>query len=92
MIFLRSSAIRGVKYYGRSEYLGILFTSGGYYTYGGVPQWMYEELISSASPGQYFNKYISSQEPLVRKIQKSRRLAPPAEYSHDSSSLRSAHL
>ncbi|MFT8276134.1 KTSC domain-containing protein [Kerstersia gyiorum] len=58
MIPVRSSAISAVGYDKNTGRLTIRFTSGGTYTYCGVPQHVYEGLISAASVGTYFDRVI----------------------------------
>jgi hypothetical protein len=58
MVFLNSSALLAVDYDAWSKILTIQFTSGGLYTFNGVPEWVFHGLISAASPGRYYNHYI----------------------------------
>ena len=59
MIYLQSSAIRGVDYEQHSQTLSIWFVeSGGPYDYYGVPDYVYQGLISATSAGAYFNDHI----------------------------------
>lgn len=61
MIYLDSTAIRGVDYDAQALTLWILFTSGSKYAYFDVPAWKYRALLSAASAGQYFNDNIRDQ-------------------------------
>ncbi len=55
---LSSSAISEASYDPDTEVLTIYFTSGQSYDFDGVPQDVYEGLISSSSPGRYFHSNI----------------------------------
>ncbi len=61
MVYLNSSAISAVAYDERTLDLHITFTSGGTYTYYGVPALKYAGLINASSAGQYFNDHIRDQ-------------------------------
>lgn len=61
MVYVNSSAIHAVDYDESSLQLEITFTSGGTYTYYGVPKWKYLGLINAASVGAYFNEHIRDQ-------------------------------
>lgn len=56
MIPLNSSAIAGVEYH--SGTLVIYFHASGGYTFYGVPYSVYAGLVSSSSPGTYYNQNI----------------------------------
>lgn len=58
MITLNSSAIAGVDYEEWSGTLVIYFHGSGGYTFRGVPWSVYSGLVSSSSPGSYYNSYI----------------------------------
>lgn len=59
MPYLNSSAISRVEYNAETRVLQIWFVeSGGPYDYYGVPQSVYQGLLSASSAGQYFNAYI----------------------------------
>ncbi len=53
---LNSSCIRSAEYSFGTLYL--TFNSGRSYTLRGVPERLYLGLISSSSPGRYFNSYL----------------------------------
>lgn len=53
-----SSAIRDVDYDHDSQQMRIWFTSGGPYTFYGVPYQVYADFISASSMGQYYHQYI----------------------------------
>jgi hypothetical protein len=56
MISVSSSDIDSVGY--ENGTLHIRFNSGGLYAYYGVPQSVYQGLMSAGSHGQYFNANI----------------------------------
>lgn len=59
MPFLNSTAIARAEYDQATRVLTIWFReSGGPYYYYNVPQRIYDGLISSTSPGTYFNDFI----------------------------------
>ncbi len=53
-----SSNLRSVGYDPATMTLEIEFHSGAIYQYSGVPESVYEGLMSSASKGSYFHAYI----------------------------------
>ncbi len=62
MQYLSSSAIHAVNYNPMSMVLTIWFTHGGHgYDYFGVPQSVFNGLLSAASAGEFFNLYIREQ-------------------------------
>lgn len=59
MIPVHSSAISAVGYEPTTKQLRIRFTSGGpTYTFCGVPQSVYEGLMSAPSKGTYYTNHI----------------------------------
>ena len=56
--YTTSTAISAVGYNPWSRQMDIWFTSGGPYTFYGVPSWIYEGLMSAPSMGRYYNLYI----------------------------------
>lgn len=59
---LKSRALRHVEYDPVSMNLQVTFTSGTrVYTYYGVPQWKYDELLNANSHGTYFQNNIKDQ-------------------------------
>ncbi|QXX78985.1 KTSC domain-containing protein [Alcaligenes faecalis] len=59
MIPVLSSAIAAVGYDPNTKRMQIRFTSGGItYTYCGVPQSVYDGLMSAPSKGTYFDRVI----------------------------------
>ena len=61
MVHLDSSAISHADYDEASEQLRVTFTTGGAYTYYGVPKWKYVGLVNAASAGTYFHQNIRDQ-------------------------------
>lgn len=55
---VNSSDLESVGYDSDTNMLVVEFKSGNTYSYEGVSQDMYNELISSDSIGKYFNQYI----------------------------------
>lgn len=53
-----SSNLRAIGYDSPTKTLEIEFNSGGIYQYQKVPVCTYEALMSAASPGSYFHRYI----------------------------------
>jgi len=58
MIPVSSSDLSAVGYDSSSETLTIEFNSGGLYEYYGVPQNIYEGLMSASSKGKFFHRFI----------------------------------
>ena len=58
MIPVSSSDLSAVGYDFASETLTIEFNSGGLYEYYGVPQNIYEGLMSASSKGKFFHRFI----------------------------------
>ena len=56
--FVDSSNLLTVSYYEKKQQLEIEFRSGGLYRYYHVPRFIYDELISAYSHGQYFWKWV----------------------------------
>jgi hypothetical protein len=67
MAYLNSTAIRAVSWDAQTLTLNITFTSGGTYSYYGVPEWKYHALISAASAGLYFHENIRDQQSFNRR-------------------------
>lgn len=61
MISVNSSNISSVGYENRTLYVS--FHSGSTYTYSGVPQYVYEELLDASSKGKYFAANIKNSYP-----------------------------
>lgn len=56
MISVSSSDISSIGY--ESNTLYITFNRGGTYSYSGVPQSVYQGLMSAASKGSYFHEHV----------------------------------
>ena len=56
-----SSNVRSVGYDPQTSTLEIEFLSSGIYQYYGVPENMYQQLMSATSKGQFLNTYIKNQ-------------------------------
>lgn len=61
MPYVSSTAIRQIEWDKRTLNLFVTFTSDKTYTYYGVPEWKYVDLLAAASTGQYFNANIRDQ-------------------------------
>jgi lysyl-tRNA synthetase, class II len=55
---LNSSALSSATYDDESRELELTFSSGRTYTYHDVPKDVYDGLVSSSSPGRYYNEAI----------------------------------
>lgn len=64
MIPVQSSNLASVGYENRTLY--IAFHSGGLYSYVGVPESLYRELLSAPSKGKFFHAYIKGAYPYQR--------------------------
>lgn len=65
MISVESSNLRSVGYENGTLYVS--FHSGSTYSYDGVPQSVYENLLNAPSKGKYFNTNIKNRYP-YRKL------------------------
>lgn len=61
---VRSSDLRSVGYL--ESILEIEFHSGGLYQYHGVPEHVYNALMSAPSKGRYFHRAVRGVYPYVR--------------------------
>jgi hypothetical protein len=61
MDFPRSSVIASADYDPVVRALDIAFTSGRRYTYFGVPEQVFDALLTASSAGEYFNAFIRDQ-------------------------------
>ena len=60
--YFSSTAIRAAKYDAASRILHLQFTSGlNFYDYPGVPQQIFDGLLTAPSKGTYYNLYIRDQ-------------------------------
>lgn len=64
MIPVDSSNLESVGYDNGTLY--VHFHSGGTYSYSGVPEPVYHELMNAASKGEYFSAYIKNSYPYQR--------------------------
>lgn len=64
MIPVDSSNLASVGYENRTLY--IAFNSGGLYSYAGVPESIYQELLAALSKGKFFHAYIKGVYPYQR--------------------------
>jgi lysyl-tRNA synthetase, class II len=55
---LNSSVLSMAEYDDEAQTLDLTFNSGRTYTYHDVPKDVYDGLVSSSSPGQYYNSQI----------------------------------
>jgi lysyl-tRNA synthetase, class II len=55
---LNSSALSSAQYDDETRELELTFSSGQTYTYHDVPKDVYDGLVSSSSPGRYYNEAI----------------------------------
>ena len=66
MTYVTSSNIKAVDYDSFSSTLTIDFHNGRRYQYHGVPKSMYQQLLCSASKGQFFSSFIRYHFPTIR--------------------------
>lgn len=66
-ISVSSSNISSIGYDPTTQVLEIEFHDGSVYQYDGVPQPVYEGLMSASSHGQYFHQHIKDVYP-YRKV------------------------
>lgn len=64
MIPVDSSDLESVGYENGTLY--VRFHSGGIYSYSGVPERVYYDLMNAASKGKYFSAYIKNSYPYQR--------------------------
>lgn len=55
---LRSTSLAAADYDPETEELVITFHNGLSYTYDGVPEQVYQDLLAAASPGTYYHAVI----------------------------------
>ena len=58
MIEVNSTNLSAVGYDSETNILTIEFNNGGFYEYYGVPQTIYDELMSAPSKGSFFHRFI----------------------------------
>ena len=64
--YVSSSNLRQVCYDQQVSVLEITFHGGGKYRYSGVPQQVYAGLMTAASHGKYFARFIKGRYPFLR--------------------------
>ena len=60
MIYIDSSNIESVGYDQEIQELQIRFLTGALYSYSGVPEEIYDELMAASSKGSFYNREIRS--------------------------------
>lgn len=60
MPHIDSTAIKFADYRPELRELDLTFTSGGTYTFYGVPEVVYEEFLAAESQGEFYHKYIKN--------------------------------
>lgn len=63
-----SSNLRSVGYDPATQTLEIEFLKSGVYQYSGVPQSVYNELMSASSHGTYFDQFIKKAGYSYRRV------------------------
>jgi len=58
MIYVDSSNVEAIGYDGDLQDLYVQFVSGGSYIYHGVPQEVFDELMSAPSKGSFLNRAV----------------------------------
>ena len=64
--FVDSSSLQSVGYDEQYQTLEVEFRNGAVYQYYNCPKLMYDELMKSASKGQFFNSQIRNRFPYSR--------------------------
>jgi hypothetical protein len=63
---LQSTSLNAATYEGQDAFLELEFRNGAIYRYLGVPEQVYQELLSAESKGQYFNQHIRNRFPYAK--------------------------
>jgi hypothetical protein len=63
---LQSTSLNAATYQHQSAFLELEFRSGVSYRYLGVPEPVYQELLSAESKGRYFNQHIRNRFTYVK--------------------------
>lgn len=58
---VESSNVASIGYDPESQTLEVQFVNGGLYSYGGVPDGLFEQFRDSNSPGRFFQSHIKGQ-------------------------------
>jgi len=61
-----SSNVKSIGYDPQTTTLEVEFVDGAIYQYYGVPQNMYEQMMTAPSKGQFLNTYIKNHYPYSR--------------------------
>ena len=64
--YVASSNLRSVGYDAATQTLEVEFSNGSIYQYFNVEQHLFDQMMASASKGQFLNTYIRSQYPYSR--------------------------
>lgn len=60
MVPLRSSNVIATGYEPETLEMTVEFSGGGLYVYSGVPQTVYDQLLTSPSPGSFWQRHKGS--------------------------------
>ena len=63
---LQSTSLNAATYQDQRGFLELEFRSGAIYRYIGVPEQVYQELLSAESKGRYFNQHIRNRFSYVK--------------------------
>jgi hypothetical protein len=63
---LQSTSLNAATYQGEYAFLELEFRNGAIYRYLGVPEQIYQELLSAESKGQYFHQHIRNRFPYTK--------------------------
>lgn len=63
---LQSTSLNAATYQDQSAFLELEFRGGVRYRYRGVPEKVYQELLSAESKGRYFNQHIRNRFPYAK--------------------------
>jgi KTSC domain len=63
---VRSRDLALVGYDPITSILEVVFRAGGVYRYQGVPENVYQELMSAPSHGTFFQRHVKAQYPFVK--------------------------
>ena len=63
---LPSTSLKAATYQDQDALLEVEFPSGAIYRYLGVPEPVYQELLTAESKGRYFNQHIRNRFPFAK--------------------------
>ncbi|MFH0984366.1 MAG: KTSC domain-containing protein [Candidatus Omnitrophota bacterium] len=63
---VRSRDLALIGYDNMTSILEVVFRAGGVYRYQGVPERIYQELMSAPSHGTFFQRHVKAQYPFVK--------------------------